>query len=359
MFVTCHQSAKKQNGVATLVISVSVALLMAVAAVGMMRSGLLEQKIAANDIRAREAQEIAQAGLNFAMMSKKIPTQECNILDLKNDSLQLFDGVVLVPNNVNDQTSKEIYSPSIRWCYFRDYYFARSQAELNVEKSKAKYFVEAWFKRGYFIKSGIPELPPFLINGNFCSTKCNGNPSIVNSVGISGVVATGSINLDVFKNKSNYSADNEMPNFNGLSSSNSADAWSYVFDISLSDAKTIAQQNPGEPFYYFDGGKNINSSSDLVSSNEKPIVLIADSIDVSKCPKINGSIKIYGIVYLKNACKDNGWGGAEIYGSVVSDGDIDINANSKHYKFGSEEWGALKNNSNGIFVVPGTWRDFE
>lgn len=346
----------RQRGVATLVVSVGVALLMAVAAVGMMRSGLLEQKIAANDIRARELQEVAQAGLEYVMASSAIPVELCPVdMSLSDNKYQDFLGNLAVSAT---QTSLENYEVMIRWCYQRllngqKFYFSRSEA--SSLSASGKYFVEGWFSRNSILNSDVAFLSPFLVNGNFCNStfnneKCTGNSSITTSAGVPGVVATGGVNVEKFGNPS------FVENSNILSQSGATDAWSYVFGISLESAKNMALENPGRPFYFFANGENISPPS----SEESPIVLIMDSIDKNNCPKIN-NIDIYGVIYLKNACREmNGWGNAKIYGSIVSDGDIyKVTANIEYYKFTANGWSSLNSLTGfGGFLLPGTWKDF-
>lgn len=355
------QAMAKQKGVATLVVSVGVALLMAVAAVGMMRSGLLEQKIAANDIRAREAQEIAQAGLESIMASSYVPTQTCvkdtnNVLDLKDDKLGSFDGVPSVPNDQTQQTSKEGYTHSIKGCYFEGRYFARSEVKLNTEPVKTEYFVETWFQRSSLINTKINIPAPFLINGNFCtsSEKCSGG-KILESYGdpndeadSPGIVATGGVNIDF----TNYQADDAVPNSGILGGKT---AWEYIFPvISFEDAKIKAGKDP--KWFYF----NNDHIHGEYGTPDSPVVIIVDG-GIEDCSKPNGKVVIYGIVYFRNGCRANGWGNAEIRGSVVSDGDIfKLTANSMEFrKFTPDAWNKLKEaNSDGVFVIPGTWKDF-
>lgn len=360
------QAMARQRGVATLVVSVGVALLMAVAAVGMMRSGMLEQKIAANDIRAREAQEIAQAGLESIMASSYVPTQACVkdsnnvLLDLKDDKLGAFNGIPSVPNSQSQQTSQESYTQSIKGCYFEGRYFARSQVKLNAASVKTEYFVEAWFQRSSLLNSDVGMLSPFFINGRFCmsegSEKCRPNSGeILDSTNRPGVIATGDINSDT-ENEifSWYQASSPEKNpgvLNGKSS-----AWNYIFSITLDAAKEKANENPNDGLFYVQGKIDKN-----YGNLQSPVVLIVGKENSNDCYKINGGTEIYGIVYLDGGCKINGWGNAKIYGSIVSDGDIvGLSANSAEYHgFNVDSWNALKNSGNNdVFVIPGTWKDF-
>lgn len=371
----------RQSGVATLAVSVGVALLMAVAAVGMMRSGLLEQKIAANDLRMREAQEIAERGMARVISSSSLFEEECPSLN-SSGFIEMEREDFIFPNsdNIFGPTTNEAYRNLVLQCYnsSNEIYFVRSQALIpSPEPDKnpvVKAFVEGWFqKRKSLINEGVGLPSVFLVNGDFCKDECNqngnggGGPKILNSIGVPGVEASGgTVNIGVF---STYQADKEKPNSVLMMSAGSA--WNYVFDIKFDDAKKMATQNPGEPFYFFQGVNNINNSvpevkNGALGSKEKPVVLILEAYlqgsgqnQRSVCPTLG--IKVFGVVYIKGPCDyANGWGNAEIYGSVISDGSLDkFTANSEHYKFEETSWNYLKNKKSEAFLVPGTWRDFE
>jgi Tfp pilus assembly protein PilX len=57
----------RQQGAATLIVVLVLAMIMGVAALTTTRTGVMEQKITGNDLRAREAQEAAEAGLEYGV----------------------------------------------------------------------------------------------------------------------------------------------------------------------------------------------------------------------------------------------------------------------------------------------------
>ena len=57
----------RQQGAATLIVVMVLAIVMAVVSMTTARTGLMEQKIVGNDLRAREAQEAAEAGLEYGV----------------------------------------------------------------------------------------------------------------------------------------------------------------------------------------------------------------------------------------------------------------------------------------------------
>lgn len=374
----------RQRGVATLVVSVGVALLMAVAAVGMMRSGMLEQKIAANDLRMREAQEIAEAGMQYVIVSGSAPGNQCPPdLNLSNNNY-IFNEIDL-SSVVGVQTTSESYGVSVRWCHKTlsntKIYFVRSQAEIpSAEAGKdpvVKAFVESWFrkKKDSFLNE-INILPPFFVKGDFCpdvvgkkgnnkpSSSCGGNASIGDLEAYNPdygkwVIASKMANVESLHEK-NKQINKPTDAPGGVIQQNEeikGSAWEYAFNITLDEAKYLALKNPGEPFYYF-GSSNVNSKfgNEPLGSKTNPIVLIIEKDSKGKCPNVQ--LDVYGVVYINGPCDENGWGNAKIYGSVISDGSITkLTGNPTFYKFDATLWSGLVGSAG--FIVPGTWRDFE
>ena len=66
MFPSLNLKARQQ-GAATLIVVMVLAIVMAVVSMTTARTGLMEQKIVGNDLRAREAQEAAEAGLEYGV----------------------------------------------------------------------------------------------------------------------------------------------------------------------------------------------------------------------------------------------------------------------------------------------------
>jgi Tfp pilus assembly protein PilX len=57
----------RQQGAATLFVVMMLAIIMAVISLTTARTGLMEQKVTGNDLRAREVQEAAEAGLEYGI----------------------------------------------------------------------------------------------------------------------------------------------------------------------------------------------------------------------------------------------------------------------------------------------------
>jgi hypothetical protein len=382
-----NKITKQQKGVATLTVSVSVALLMAVAAVGMMRSGMLEQRIAANDLRMREAQEIAERGMAGVISSSSLPSnvQDCpspnplGFIEMEGEDF-IFSG-----SNIPGSATSEEYRNLVLWCYnsSNKIYFVRSQAEIPSPKPNeepvVKAFVEGWFKkRESYFKEEADMPAPFFVKGDFCrktlnkngkeNKSCNGNFSMGVSQDINPflpsyghwLTVTGEYDVSILSQNTNR--NQEAPSGAVNKQSLESTAWDNFFSASIEEAKSLA--NKDDLFYFFKGEDVINNSvveGGVLGSRESPVVLILERYQQGQnwvCPKLQ--IEIFGIVYINGSCEVSGWANAKIYGSIISDGSLsDFNATSNHYKFESDVWSNLKSKKSEAFLIPGTWRDFE
>jgi len=65
--IQSHNVKTRQHGAATLVVVLVLAMIMVVVSITTARTGIMEQKMTGNDLRAREAQEAAEAGLEYGI----------------------------------------------------------------------------------------------------------------------------------------------------------------------------------------------------------------------------------------------------------------------------------------------------
>ncbi|KMJ54223.1 hypothetical protein ACG97_03815 [Vogesella sp. EB] len=203
----------------------------------------------------------------------------------------------------------------------------------------------------------IASIAPIVINGGLSGV--TGTPDVYPSTTGGVAIVTSSSNtadinighLDLNGGTISYGA------FTG-------DAWSFIFpNTTKAEMKAAADF---EKIYYYDAAlQPPNPWHDSIGTASDPVILIFDV--GAGCPKVNGSVTIYGLVYYGNSCADNGWGGATIYGSMVADMSITkLNANA-------EFSGWSVNSGSGVITLPPTtttstaqtfakltasWRDF-
>lgn len=421
MNITSHPSTKptRQRGAAALLIVLVLLLGMTIIALTASRSGMVEQQITGNDIRAREVQEAAEAGLEYAIAW-------AGDKDYSPDN-KLPDGVTNCPGGANcpaletiaDSTSGETYAvTSLVFDRGADFIkvtvTAQGTADNNITATSES-FIKQTAKS--LFDSGASSPPPFVSAG--CITDIKGNPDMILLSSSSIAVASGSSTSDAClpaghlqpftwtdansngiyddgeegtEDATLYNADNKT----AFPCSGASCAWDNFFSMSLAEAKQEAEDaeddTPGShvfsgnipcgaaatpPSIYIINNSGPINSSDIsgscsgtgvddktIGTPDQPILLIVPS--ASGCPKFNGGITIHGIIYFESptACAGNGWGGAAVYGSVIWEGSsVDLNANTQFIEVNYGNDGEALDNTFQMAIeeatrIPGTWKDF-
>jgi hypothetical protein len=396
----------RQQGAATLIVVLVLAMIMGVVSMTTVRTGVMEQKIVGNDLRAREAQEAAEAGLEYGVAWAKnnsIP----NTVTCVSGSLPTGCPTELTP--VMGSSTGESYSYILTYTKGTDSIRVTSAAQGVTDNSIAA-TSEAFVKqipKGLF-DTGATTPPPWVVAGCI-TTAATGTPDtfVLNAASVAVVSGSSSSaaclpqgNLDVgtwsdtngngVKDSGEFTAASTTFNtdtFPGCPSTNCA--WNMAFKMSLQDTKDMAT-DAGHTYagsipcgaaasspsiYVVSNGGPINGADisgsctgtgvngDTIGAPSQPVILIIPS--TAGCPKFNGGVTIYGIIYYESttACASQGWGGATVYGSVIWEGNIDKpNANTEFIEVDYENTGDL----NTVFGagmedatrIPGTWKDF-
>ncbi|MFA5919892.1 MAG: PilX N-terminal domain-containing pilus assembly protein [Methylococcaceae bacterium] len=352
----------RQRGAVTLLVALMLLIGMSMVTITTMRSGMVEQQTTGNDVRAREAQEAAEAGLEYGVAWAK-KNKISNTVTCSSGSLPT--GCPTALTTIEHSPTGERYTYTLTYTKGTDSIKVTSAAQ-GIADNNITATSEVWIKQiSYLTKKG-KTAPPFVINGNLIDV--NGNPEI----------HTGSPPGPAFIKSPWSSIDTGMFNKKNPSSLGAivsdvlpdtpTPAWDYTFSTPLATATGIAIANGyrsstntlpttpeagKEPFYLWDSASEIKGT---YGKADNPVVII---ITAGNCPKIGATI--YGLVYFSSSCSDQGWGGAEIHGSVISDGNIvKLTANTEFY-YNDITGGAGEMFSNLISdaaSIPGTWKDF-
>jgi len=436
MKLTTVNLKKSQHGAATLVVVLVLTMIMAVVSITTARTGIMEQKMTGNDLRAREAQEAAEAGLEYgiAWASKNYimgdvltcttaNEQDCPVhspvsgfstSETYSYTLIFTKVTVTICSDPTYITESNCVNNGKTWestLLVRVQSTSQGNADINIS-AKAETFI----KQDSFdlFGSGTTMPPPWVVAGCIQSPKGTPDIHVLDSSSVS--IISGSSdplssclpegNLTVYEwedtNGNGIKDDtesgavvspfaNSIGNFNCNGATNCS--WDYAFNLPLAEAKQLATtaghvydaSTPipcgasSSPSIYLINDVNPQNSGDITggcsSDNldgvddatigvpHEPILLIVPAS--AGCPKFNGGITIYGIIYYESttACASNGWGGATVYGSVIWEGDVDRpNSNPEFIEvdYGS---GDTLNNSfhttiNDAARLPGTWKDF-
>lgn len=386
----------REKGAATLFVVVVLLVIMAVLALMVGRKGLMEQQMTGNDLRSKEVQEAAEAGVEFGVAfaaSNIIPWPAGgNPNDPDVWSCPGSVGCPAISNIVADQTSSgETYSIS-SLTFFRANdasEYIRITSTANGGAGGGEQSIEAtsmvYIKPGGLLSSDATLPPPLVMSG--CMTQTTGTPDIFPGTNGLAIITSqpetstggnmcldhcgpGGGNNNACQNPVNGSYahldinggalanDEAFPDWDG---DGVGTTWEYYFDVPVETYEQYASDTlstAGGAYYITDTGNQPNGT---YGSIDNPAIIVFEN----GCPKFTGNTTIYGIVFFRdeNACVSsgmNGWGNVTIYGSIgVTGGVHQLNANIEIYGVGS---GSGLNIINQIPInaskLPGTWNDF-
>lgn len=371
----------RQRGAATLLVVLVLLIAMAMLAVTTMRSGMVEQQITGNDMRAREAFEGGDAGIEYGLAYL---TNNSTYSNYKALSWTTSGGIETSQPVASDNITSGVFSyvPNVTYQrvpnsdYIRIVSSATETHDNTISATNEQYVkVQAILNGG-----GAFNAPPVAMNG--CLTDVTGSPDVYVGTRPDGIAAGTSqapANQGVWgdgsdadnpclkQGENHLNAHGGQPAGSLFSTADGKTAWEYVFGSytraqikAKADAEVAAGVAADDRNYiWVTDSANYHTSWGTASH---PVILVFDA--VSDCPAINGSPIIYGIVFIDSPCTANGWGGATVYGSVIVNGNISkLNSNTTIYDWSDPDTGSTSKLGNnfidGIYKIPGTWKDFQ
>ncbi len=364
------KSKARQQGAATLLVVTMLALAMTVISLTTARTGIMEQQIVGNDLRAREAFEAANAGIEYGIAYL---TNDSAYSNYKRLTWTNSDGnQSSLPNTASENITLGDFSYMLNVTYQRELKSSyikvlsiATETHDNTITATNEQYVKVQFNA-----------PPLVIDG--CLDGVVGGPDLyigtrADSIAVG--TSNSSANQGVWGDGND--ADNPCLKQGHLNAHGGqpvgalfppGKAWEYIFGTTTreqikarADAEVAARIADSDRNYVWvsDSG-NYHTSW---GSPTHPVILVFDA--AADCPRINGSPTIYGIVFVDAPCSANGWGGAAIYGSVVINGNVSkLNANTAIHDW-TDASGTVKSLGNsfsfindGIYKIPGTWKDF-
>ena len=403
-----------QSGAVTILVVLMLMIVMSVLALTTGKVVFVEQETVGADLRTQEASETASAGLEYALAW----------LDDGNDCVNCVEGTTLnfegstVANaaipNITYADSGYAYNPSVSLTKTEDYLLVSSSLDTvagNTESGQTitgseQVYVTLWNR--YLTGDGV-NAPPMVING--CLVNPVGTPdlfpspegpailSLVTSTPVdwthadapdeptSCISPNGHMSVQLCdgaacgpddKLGDEITDNNELQDHlvgEDLTLEPYPQAWNYLFKITLSEAKQLAlaagqtSSSDGDlglmpvdknymPFIHYTGSVPISTD---FGTPDYPVALIVSD---ASCPHFNAGNTIYGILYYEAPDGDcNGFGGAEVIGSVVFEGDVeDLNANTGFFDSDNLVTGPGSDDDplfgKEVARIPGTWKDW-
>ncbi|GAA0788629.1 pilus assembly PilX family protein [Marinobacterium sediminicola] len=412
-----HSVTHKQRGVATLVVVISLIIIMAVMALTVANSGIMDQRTTGSDIRAREAHEAAEAGLEYAVAwANSIRIPDVPVLPGVPGSTQLTcDGGTDDPygcppslTTITGSTTNETYQYTLTYTVttgagtklVRIESDAYSTADASTVAHAEVYLQQVP------LGQGSPETTPVVVDGAFGDEIVGGGDILTitsTSTAIASSAGADEINEGHLEQRiwTDLDGDGEVDNMEikvkvepfkkgdfDCSSYSSHCAWNHTFqgELPFEDAVEYATAagnvftndmpcgppDPSKPAIYILKNTGPIGSADLsnpgckdskiIGSLTAPVAIIVP--ESYGCPPFSGGLSIYGYFYIENetACDASGWGGAKVYGSAIFEGPVTKLTSGT--EFIEMDWGDSVGNTLNLPVdyanaIPGTWRDYE
>jgi hypothetical protein len=370
-------SLRHQSGVYTLVIASILIAATTLAVRGVTRSSILETRITANEVRIKEVGHAAEATLDWAIAwyMENEPTWVGDPTDLSVPEEFVLTGMPAITSaSSGSYTGGAVFrripiDPAVPETELANGYVLIIATATASSDSAVTATVRQYVHDNLLLANPDFDAPPLVLEG--CISGITGTPDIDPGPPPSTAIATAD------DDTGNACIDLGHLNVNGGdiedNSFTPGTLWSQIFnDISkddmraISDAENaagIANTDSDRTVIWVDDSGNYNPSDlaagKVLGSPENPVIVIFSETAV--CPKANGGMKVYGIVYFDTTCEDaNGWGGLKVVGTVAVKGDLkDGSANSliqNWNDFGGDDPYNLK--TPWIARVPGSWRDF-
>lgn len=360
-------------------------------AFGAGRTGVVEQRIANNEQQGIEAEEAAEAGLDYA-------------LAWLSDNVWTPDVAPPTPP-VHRSVKGELYDTGLRLTPAPNAICVRSRAVSREDAHLTATVYACFAQGGLFAPSPAVTMPPALMIGG-CWTAPPGTAelyvpgadalSIVSgeSAGIA-CLPQGALEVSTWRDsdgdrrlapsEKGPSAEYRRARIDGCPGAHCT--WNQVFDLPFDEATALAENAghvftdqipcgatsaPGIYLIQHDGpidrldlsGGCVDEDGDAryaIGTPAKPILLIVPG--TGGCPIFADDIEIQGIVYFEQPCAGTSWQDASIQGAVIWEGDAAPPGDQAVFietDYGSgSELNAAFQVVTGAARVPGTWRDWE
>ncbi|MBS0344923.1 MAG: hypothetical protein JSR69_00555 [Proteobacteria bacterium] len=375
--IRSHQPSmfpRRQRGVATLFVSLVALVLITLATLFANRNAIFEQVTSANHYRYSQAFEAAAGGLEYAIAwlgTNGNPNCNADPATCPYNVPVGGTGAAWVVDTTTHPPYNQKNTVSVAAQTFNGYtatvtLWRNSASPLLVEiVSVATGDATATVRQIVSVNALMftsPALPPVTVNG--CISNVTGNPSInaqnaVSNAIVSSTGPVGSACIDP-----GHFAVTGQTVANGFAGS----AWDQTFSTPKDKMLGMAQRQTGGavagPIFYYDYVVNTvgnvwNPPAGSTGSPTSPVIVIFDNPPGSDCPKLNGNMTLYGIVYCNSGLDMTGWGNTNIYGSLVSDSAITKFTANTTINFNAAADNPINYPVQPIISrVSGSWRDF-
>lgn len=338
------QNFKKQTGVAALIVILILLLSISGITLYSANTEILEQKVSINDYRAKQLSVTADAGLDFglAWLSSNNPTW---VSDSSDTDFEINSTTISTSFTNGFSASLQLRRPVAAPEKVKITATATEAAGTGISATSQTEILQ-----NKLLNAG-PDAP-LVING--CLSGITGNPTIHNNEGGDDIVS--SQNASCIDTGHFNSSSPPAPTVEGDAFSDSA--WNLTFGITQAEMQAIATAQLSLPLsqrtvHWITDSSPWNTNLGSLSPSVQPVIAI-----FTNCPKINGGTSIVGVTYFVGPCTTGGWGGGDIYGSIIMEGDMSgMNANT-NLIYEDNYVADLLDDTTGVRArIPGSWID--
>ncbi|MBF0400805.1 MAG: hypothetical protein HQL90_08555 [Magnetococcales bacterium] len=349
----------QSRGAATLFMSLIILLSLTVIAVTGGKSARMEQMVSANEYRALEAFHSAEAGLEYGIrwLATITPTW---VAGSCNQNMTLTAPALTASNG-------DSYNQTVSFCRntaTKDYVRVRATS-VAVQDPTITASVQQYVRPNTILSPGFAlNTPPLVVNG--CVNGITGTPDVYAG-------GVGSLGLATSQTNTPACIDTGHLDLHGgtvLGNAFNTTAWTYLFGsitkaqfqamaAAEAAAEAAGQMLRSERHYFWI--TDTNNWHENVGTPTHAVVLAFAT--ASSCAKTNGGVTIYGVVYYEDpSCGNQGWGGADIFGTASFEGNLtQFTANADVNKFTLAGGGKGMDETLPYIGAPkilGTWKDF-
>jgi Tfp pilus assembly protein PilX len=352
MNVELKNNYATQAGVASLVVILILLLSISAITLYSANNGIMEQKVSVNDYRAKQLAEAADAGLEYAM-SWLIDNSPAWITDPSDSNYEIHDGTITTSLGNGYSASVSLRRPTANISHVTVTATAAEDGNSALTVTSTTQIVQD------FLLATDPGAP-IVING--CMSGVLGNPSLDNDDGGDDIVTSQSAACIDEGHFNDQGGDPPTPSAQGNAFVGTA--WARTFGgISQDAMQKLANDQMSLPIgsrtvHWIDSshpevsGSNWHTDLGSTSPVQSVIAIFAD------CISINAGTKIVGIAFYFGGCTNNGWGGADLYGSLVVEGDITAYNANADIRYQSQYVTSLMNDTTNVGArIPGSWID--
>lgn len=356
-----NKDAVTQRGAATLLICLALIIASIALAISVAHTATLEQRMARNSLLANQAQQAANAGLNFSSAWLKIQ---------RPDWLTLPGGHEIATPTTNPpamhSSSGDSFAINLtfeRAPTWQGYILVRATASPSSAPEIAAR--ASHYLRPMGVLTGAGEAaPPLIVDGCVdLSTASDVYPAFADTPDAGAALKASEDAACLHSGGTNlHGGTLEGAVFP------TDELWDYVFSVPRDELQALAAEQaaaalpPAQRDYWWANATDLNAGEwrQSIGSPQRPIILVIPA--EFGCPRFSGGAQIIGLIYIEAGCTGAPvWGDMRLYGSLAVKGQFNsLGPNSRLAHIGQYPGGPARIEPPPLEVIQfaGSWKDF-